>query len=223
VEIVPFPLNGHAEEMAEAELQASDPAIDPVERLKTVLSEVKRAREDLDRCRYLADSLPSGTPDDVILDYERRTRNAYRRWYDAQAQAVSLEAETRRRKLESLSFYMQAYEGTCAHLMEEYGDLGPQYRMLVERMAAVDTRIKLMERSGRDIEVSELEALHKLHLSYVNQLQKYTEAQKSETLTKQTQDTVSAVMVIIEHRIATTNPQLWREIVGDVRKAIEAA
>jgi hypothetical protein len=112
VEIVPFPLNGQAEEISDAELQASDPAIDPTERLKTVLSEVRRAREDLDRCRYLADTLPSGTPDDIILDYERRTRNAYRRWYDAQAQAVGLEQETRRRKLESLSLYLRAYEGT---------------------------------------------------------------------------------------------------------------
>src|SRR4029453_9466343 len=102
MEIVPFP-NGHVEEFTEAELAATDPAIDPTERLKVVLSEVKRAREDLDRSRYLADALPSGTPDDIIQDAERRTRNAYRRWYDAQHQAVTLEQETRRRKLESLS------------------------------------------------------------------------------------------------------------------------
>jgi len=222
VEIVPFP-NGHAEAFSEAELQTSDPSIDPTERLKTVISEVKRAREDLDRCRFQADSLPSGTPDDVILDYERRTRNAYRRWYDAQAQAVSLEAETRRRKLESLSMYMRQYEDTRASLLDEYGDLGPQYRMLVDRMAAVDTRIKTMERSGRDVDSSEYSELHKTHLSYVNQLQKYTEAQKTESLSKQTQDTVSAMLVIIEHRLAAIHPQLWREIVGDVRKAIEAA
>ena len=223
VELVPFPVNGQAEAVSDAELQASDPAIDPTERLKTVLSEVKRAREDLDRSRYLADTLPSGTPDDVIQDFERRTRNAYRRWYDAQHQAVALEQETRRRKLESLSLYMRQYEDTRQSLMAEYGDLGPQYRMLVERMAAVDTRIKVMEHSGRDVEPAEFEGLHKTHLSLINQLQKYTEAQKSETLTKQTQDTVAAVMIIIEHRIAGENPQLWREIVGDVRKAIEAA
>ena len=30
-------------------------------------------------------------------------------------------------------------------------------------------------------------------------------------------------MVIIEHRIANENPQLWRDVVDDVRKAIEAA
>ena len=222
VEIVPFP-NGHVQEFEAAELLTSDPAIDAVERLKTVISEVKRSKEDLDRSRYLADSLPSGTPDDVIQDAERRTRNAYRRWYDAQHQAVVLEQETRRRKLESLSLYLRQFEDTRDHLLREYGDLGPQYRMLVDRMAAVDTRIHVMERSGRDVDPSEFSELHKTHLSYVNQLQKYTEAQKSETLNKQTQDTVSAVMVIIEHRIANTNPQLWREIVGDVRKAIEAA
>src|SRR5262245_33935352 len=64
VELVPFP-NGQADLIAEAELHTSDPAIDPTERLKTVLSEVKRAHEDLDRARFLADSLASGTPDDV--------------------------------------------------------------------------------------------------------------------------------------------------------------
>ena len=222
VEIVPFP-NGHQADFSEAELYTSDTAIDPTERLKTVISEVKRAKEDLDRSRYLADSLPSGTPDDIVQDAERRTRNAYRRWYDAQHQAVTLEQETRRRKLESLSLYLRQFEQTREELLREYGDLGPQYRMLVDRMAAVDTRIHVMERSGRDVDPGEFSELHKTHLSYVNQLQKYTEAQKSETLNKQTQDTVSAVMVIIEHRIANTNPQLWREIVGDVRKAIEAA
>lgn len=222
VDLVPFP-NGQASVVAEAEMHASDPAIDPTERLKTVISEVKRAYEDLERSRFLADSLPSGTPDDVLQDFERRTRNAYRRWYDAQHQAVQLEQETRRRKLESLSLYMRTYEDTRQSLMAEYGDLGPQYRMLVERMAAVDTRIKIVERSGRDVDPGEFSEMHKTHLSYVNQLQKFTEAQKTESLSKQTQDTVAAVMVIIEHRIAGENPQLWREIVGDVRKAIEAA
>lgn len=222
VEIVPFP-NGHAESFSEAELHTSDPALDPTERLKTVISEVKRAHEDLDRCRFQADTLPSGTPDDVVMDYERRTRNAYRRWFDAQRQAADLEAETRRRKLESLSLYTQQYEDTRRGLLAEYGDLGPQYRMLIERMAAVDTHIRIMERSGRDVDPGEFSELHKTHLAYVNQLQKYTEAQKTESLSKQTQDTVSAVMVIIEHRLANTNPTLWREIVGDVRKAIEAA
>lgn len=222
VEIVPFP-NGHIQAFDDAELAATDPSIDPTERLRTVISEVRRAKEDLDRSRYLADALPSGTPDDVIQDAERRTRNAYRRWYDAQGQATSLEAETRRRKLESLSSYMRQYEDARGTLLAEYGDLGPQYRMLVDRMAAIDTRIRVMERSGRDVESSEFSELHKTHLAYVNQLQKYTESQKSETMTKQTQDTVTAVMVIIEHRLANTNPQLWHEIVGDVRKAIEAA
>jgi flagellar hook-basal body complex protein FliE len=229
VELVPFPSNGHlageprSAALVDAELQTTDLAIDATERLKTVLSEVKRAKADLDRSRYQADTLPSGTPDDVIQDYERRTRNAYRRWYDAQHQAVVLEAETRRRKLESLGLYLRQFEQTRDSLLAEYGDLGPHYRILVDRMAAVDTRIHIMERSGRDVDPGEFSELHKTHLSYVNQLQKYTESQKSETLTKQTQDTVSAVMVIIEHRIANQNPQLWREIVGDVRKAIEAA
>ena len=223
VELVPFPINGQAEQMAEADLVTSDPLIDPTERLKVVLSEVRRAREDLDRCRYQADTLPSGTPEDVVQDYERRTRNAYRRWYDAQHQATALEQETRRRKLESLVGYFQMYTDARAALLAEYGDLGPQYRMLIERMAAIDTKLKLIERSGRDVDPAEFEGLHKTHLAYVNQLQKYTEAQKTESLSKQTQDTVSAVMLIIEHRISAINPQLWREIVGDVRKAIEAA
>src|SRR5215467_2000286 len=118
VDLIPFP-NGQRELVEEAEHWASDPAIDPTERLKTVLSEVKRSREDLDRCRYQADALPSGTPDDVVQDYERRTRAAYRRWYDAQHQAVQLEQETRRRKLESLSLYMRAYEDTRQSLLGE--------------------------------------------------------------------------------------------------------
>jgi hypothetical protein len=221
VEIVPFP-NGSGPALSRAERAVADPLIDPTNRLEVILSEVRRAKDDLDRQRYLAETLPGGTSDDVVQDQERRCRNAYRRWFEAQSQATQLEAETRRRRLEDLSLFQHVFEETRDSLLEEYGDLGPHYDLLVQRMAAVDTRIKLIERSGRDIDPGEYNELSKTWLSYLNQLQKYTEAQKTEVMSRQTQEVVNQVLLVIEHRISNQNPQLWREIVGDVRKAIEA-
>lgn len=196
--------------------------LDPAERLKVVCTELQRCREDLDRARYQADALRDAPPD-VQRDADRRSQSAYRRWYEVQAQATALEAEVKRRQAESLQHFKKSFAETRQELLGEYGDLGPQYRLLIDRAAALHTRLKVLEQSDRDVPSSELSELHRLHLSYLAQLQRYTEAQKSEVLTQQTQDTVSALMVIIEHRLSQQYPQLWREVVGDVRKAIEAA
>jgi hypothetical protein len=219
VEPLAFRKNG----LAPVERVASDPALEPRHRLGVILEELQRCADDLQRTRAYADSLgPAATPDQVAQAV-RQAQLAYRRWYDVQTQALGLEQETRRRQLEDLTHFQQQIDQTTEALLGEYGDLGPQYRLLVQRAAAVDTRLRLLERSGRDVSPNEYAELHRTHLSYVAQLQRYTEAQKSEVLTQQTQDTVQAVLLIIEHKVAPTNPQMWREIVTDVRHALAEA
>lgn len=199
----------------------NSPHLDPTQRLKTVLDELERAHLELERARYELDDLPPGTPDSTIELALRKQRNAYRRWFEIQAQATSLEQEARRRQLESLELYKHRFQQVHDDLMEHYGDLGPQYRLLVERMAAVDAKLNIIESSTRDVPPTELIELNKLHTSLMNQLQRYTEATKTESLTRQTQETIQQLMIIVEHRVSPANPQLWREIVHDVRTAVE--
>lgn len=199
----------------------SSPYLDPTARLKTMLDELQRAQLDLDKARYQADEIPPGTPDDVIEAALRKQRNAYRRWFEISQQATTLEQEARRRQLESLQLFRNEYQQTYDALIEAYGDLGPQYRLIVERAASIDARIKVLDQSQRNISTDEVAELTKLHLSLMNQLQRYTEATKTESLTRQTQETIQQLMIIVEHRVAPTNPALWREIVHDVRSAVE--
>jgi hypothetical protein len=51
--------------------------------------------------------------------------------------------------------FQHAYDATRHSLQEQYGDLGPQYGLLVDRMAAIHTRVSLLESSGRDVDPSE--------------------------------------------------------------------
>ena len=199
-----------------------NPLLDPTARLNTVLEELERAHLELERARYECDEIPPGTPPDVIESLLRKQRTAYRRWFEVQQQALSLEQEARRRQLESLAHYQSRFKQTYDDLFEQYGDLGPHYRILVERAASIDARINVIEQSGRDLPLDELVELNKLHTSLINQLQRYTEATKTESLTRQTQDTINQLLVIIEHRVAPSNPTLWREIVHDVRQTVEA-
>src|SRR5215831_992763 len=198
------------------------PQLDPTQRLKTTLEELSRAHLELERSRYECDELPPGTPPDTVEQALRKQRNAYRRWYEIQAQATQLEQEARRRQLESLQLFKQRYEETYNDLLEHYGDLGPQYRLLVERLSSIDARIHILDNSQRDLRPEEVTELNKLHLTLVNQLQRYTEATKTETLNKQTQDVINQILIIVEHRVSPANPQLWREVVHDVRTAVES-
>jgi len=216
-----FPANELSPDVREAQQAVGSAQLDPTQRLKTTLEELDRAHLELERQRFECDELPPNTPPDVVEQQLRKQRNAYRRWYEIQAQATQLEEEVRRRKLESLHLFQQRFQSTYNDLAEEYGDLGPQYRLLAERLSSVDARIHAMDHSGRDLSTQELAELHKLHLSLLNQLQRYTEATKTEAITKQTQDVVNQVLIIVEHRVSPANPQLWREIIHDVRTAVE--
>lgn len=222
-DLVRFPTNLPLPQAApQAAVDATqNPHLDPTQRLKTMLDELQRAQLDLDRARFQVDEIPPNTPDDVVEQALRKQRNAYRRWFEIQHQATAMEQEVRRRQLESLVIFRSFYEDTYTQLMDAYGDLGPQYRLLVERAAALDARIKVMDQSARDVPTDEVAEMNKLHLSLMNQLQRYTEATKTESLTRQTQETIQQLMIIVEHRVSPTNPQLWREIVHDVRTAVE--
>lgn len=111
------------------------------------------------------------------------------------------------------------YEQLVAALRDQYSGGGPQYEVLVRRLAALDVRLAVGERSRRDVPTDEYKALHDLHLKYVAQLQRHTESLKSESI-QPVQDAITRLIQIAERRIKPVNAQLWGELVNDITAAV---
>lgn len=201
-----------------------DPGLDPELRLRYVLFAQRRAYDEWDECCREADNIDPAEDPDLLESARRNVRNAYRRWSEIADQATSLGEQLRRKQLEIPdSPSMQAeYERMLSDLLQQF-DGGPHYRLLCERVAGLHVRLKSMEASGRSYSPSEHHSLNGQLLSYVNQLQKYTETMKSENITKESQAVAEAILGLVEKHLATSQPDLWHAIMRDVRAALEVA
>jgi len=210
--------NGHAHGPAGPQPPVlSSERLDPVYRLQQVLRAEERAREEWDEAsRIEADIDPTEDPD--ALETARKSiRNAYRRWFEISQQAADLSEKVRKAKLETAADNSQLIES----LKAQFDGGGPHYNLLCERVAGLHTRLKAMETSGRDFSPSEHATLNNQLLGYINQLQKYTESMKSESISRETRDAVEEVLRIVERHLGTTYLEVWHIIVKDVRHALE--
>lgn len=195
----------------------SSAAVDPVYRLNLVLRAEERAREEWDEaCRAEAEIDPTLDPDGVELA-RKNIRNAYRRWYEISGQASDLSQAVRKARLETPASNAELVEA----LKAQFDGGGPHYDLLCERVANLHLRLKAMESSGRDFTPSEHSNLNNQLLGYINQLQKYTESMKSESISRETRDAVEEVLRIVERHLGTTYLEVWHVIVKDVRHALE--
>ena len=199
-----------------------DQGLDPELRLRHVLDAQRRAYDEWDECCRLADDIDPENDPDLLENARRNVRNAYRRWSEIADQAQSLGEQLRRKQLELPALSDQAYQDMLASLLEQF-DGGPHYRLLCERVAGLHVRLKQMETSGRSFAASEHTSLNAQLLSYVNQLQKYTETMKSENITKESQAVAEAILSLVEKHLAASQPDLWHAIMKDVRAALEGA
>lgn len=197
----------------------SDPALDPVYRLQMVLRAEERSREEWDEA-ILAEADVDPSDWDLLENARKNIRNAYRRWFEISQQAHDLSEAVRKSKLEGSP---RADPALVTSLKEQFQGGGPHYDLLCERVAGLHSRLKFMEASGRDFSPQEHATLNTQLLSYVNQLQKYTEAMKSETISKETQEAVEEVLRIVERHLGTTYLEVWHAVVVDVRRALEDA
>lgn len=199
-------------------------ALDPEYRLKHVLEAERRAKDEWDDCTYRADDIDPEDDPDGLEQARKDTRNAYRRWFEISEQAQSLAEEVRRRTLElpENDAYAAAFKEAYDPLVAQF-DGGPHYRLLCERVAGLTVRLRQLESSGRDYAPSEHHQLNAQLLSYINQLQKYTEAMKSETISRESQAVAEAILGIVEHHIASSQPDLWLMVMRDVRSALESS
>lgn len=201
-----------------------DPLLDPTARLQLVLEATKRAQDEWQESMLVADDIDPEDDPDLLEEARKNTRNAYRRWYEVAEQAHRLAEELRRKTIEIVDTptYTSAYDATLEELLGQF-DGGPHYRLLCERVAALTTRLKQMETSGRSYSTAEHSALNGQVLSYINQLQKYTEAMKTETISRESQAVAEAILGLVEKHLAVSQPDLFNAIMRDVRAALEAA
>jgi hypothetical protein len=200
----------------------SDPALDPNVRLKLVLEHLKRLRTEWEDACQACDALEESEVSRTDIHRARNeVRAAYARWDEVSAQADAL-ARDLRRAAPDANRYEQLYRLTLAELKEQF-DGGPQYDLLCERAAALTARLRRMEDSAREFPAADHARLNQQLLSYINQLQKYTEAMKSETLSREAQGVAEQILMIVEKSLATTYPELWHSVMRDVRQALESA
>lgn len=199
-----------------------DEGLDPEHRLRLVLKALGRAQDEWDEAQRVADDIDPEDMPDELENARRNIRNAYRRWSEIADQAQSLSEQLRRKKLELPENLNAEYAATLADLLAQF-DGGPHYRLLCERVAALQTRLRQMETSGRSYSAQEHSTLNSQLLSYVNQLQKYTESMKTESISKESQAVAEAILALVERHLAASQPDLWLAIMRDVRGVLESA
>lgn len=113
-------------------------------------------------------------------------------------------------------------EAVYQDLISQYDGLGPHYNALCRRVAELHVRIEQANRSGRIVSSDEFTRMSDAYLRAVNQLQKYTETTKSESVSKETQEIVKAALRVVEDIVAPQAPQLWMKALRAVEAKIGA-
>jgi len=202
----------------------ADPQLEPAYRLQLVLEALARTREEWEQAQRVSDDIDPVDDPDALETARREVRNAYRRWFEISAQAADLAQLVRRTSLEihSTARWDRERATILADLHAQF-EGGPHYDLLCERVAALHVRLKQMESSGRDFSAAEHATLNTQMLAYINQLQKYTEAMKSESISREAQSVAENILQIVEKHCAVTYPELWLNVMKDVRSALEAS
>lgn len=123
----------------------------------------------------------------------------------------------------SKSTFGKEVEEEYAKIQTHYSGLGPQYDTLCRSLATITIKLRHAYESGRDVPADEFAKMHTLQLTFVSQLQKHTETMKSESLSKESQEIINQVMLVVRDRVQNQYPQLWLEIVNAVRARVEQA
>ena len=200
----------------------ADPALDPTVRLRLVLEHLERLRAEwVEACKTLDELDETEVERKVIRGARLEVREAYERWDHVSQQADFLATDLRRAAPDA-NRYEQLYRATLGNLKEQF-DGGPHYDLLCERVAALTARLRRMEEGPREYPPLEHSRLNQQLLGYINQLQKYTEAMKSETLSKEAQGVAEQILMVVEKNLSVSHPELWHSVMRDVRQALETA
>ncbi len=137
------------------------------------------------------------------------------RWLALEWRAVERE---RRAALAATAETLQADQAAALRedLLAHYGDLGPQYPLLVERLVQATIRASSCDALGDTLEAAaHVRAADEVRKS-VAALQRYTESLKQEIIQKRVEAQVVRVVEIIEAVVLPVAPQLWHEVMAAI-------
>lgn len=179
------------------------------------------------RVEHLQRLLSSDNPEQVPTRLEQESlRDAWRMLQETDAQIERLEEQLRRQRAESMAPDLQPekwrvreqelYEELTVH----YQGRGPVYENLCKQLAEITVRVEQLRDANVVTSTGDYTKLHQLRIQTIGQLQRFTEATKSEALTKQSQEVGLGLMRIVEGVVAPRAPELYNEIVQAVRASL---
>jgi hypothetical protein len=105
-------------------------------------------------------------------------------------------------------------------LLDVYGNHGPQYRLILGRLVAVEMQLRRLADLGALEGDKMFLDLTDHHVRLVNQLQKYTESTKQQVdHDGAVEDAIRATLLLIEGVVAPAHPTLWLDVVRTVEGA----
>lgn len=194
---------------------------------KELQDAVDAARDVMDACyeQVFSSKGPDGRAIPLKTDVDKWTA-ASKAWTDLLDKLTVAEAEdSRKTEVErgSSDEFARRKKAISDELMTQYGDHGPQYRLLVDMVASKKVRMEVMEMLGH-YNRPEYDALSKLIRDDVGQLQKYTEASKSisASYTKDLNEVMAMVMGAVEVELEH-QPTAFQRILVRVQRMIESS
>lgn len=118
--------------------------------------------------------------------------------------------------------WRELYDRLLQQLMAAYGHLGPQYQLLVRRLAFAEVKLEQMEEAGARDSNEWRRAAREVR-DLIASLQKYTEAEKKEVVSAEVQEAVLAVLEIVGNHISNRYPLVWQAIVHEVETRVGEA
>lgn len=97
-----------------------------------------------------------------------------------------------------------------------YHGKGPQYDLLCQQLVSAKILLEQVEASPHNLDPSDYAKMTQVVVLLTNQLQKFTEATKSEAIRTEVQDALVKFMGIVEQVVAPSYPSLWNQLVQEV-------
>jgi hypothetical protein len=147
----------------------------------------------------------------------RRTAQQRARTYAAQQR---LDDAIFRREMEA--HLQQRAQALTAALLREYGNLGPQYAVLVERTVRAEIEAERLDLMGPPADARARAAATRAVLDAVQALQQYTEVHQLALVDRQVRAAQLGLLRQFEAILAPEHPELWLEVIQRLRAAVEA-
>lgn len=108
-------------------------------------------------------------------------------------------------------------------LIVQYDGLGPQYEIMCKSLAEQREWLERQQSSGRSLDPKELLDISKSMQAWIKQIQQYTEATKSESISKETQEYITIVLKILEDVVGVQAPRAWQAGMQELTRRVNAA